>query len=269
MATCLRIYEKAINTVPRGIQLSDVKPIAVKPVNVALDFALTGAATFRGSVRLLGSQFAASTSRKVVIAWKGTDNKEYTTTASAAVTGWSIYLQRDNLYYSFSATVAASSGVSSFVIRVTENGKTITYDNNGARYSFTDVVQFQPKLSSFTIDAITNKLRGTIVAAVRKAPKPQSVVATLSIPVHQVGTLNPTIQTLSVPLTLQSSLGKSGYELWTASQGELQLLMGVNITLRSRDLAKQATLDITASLPGQKSFTDSFRKVSEVPFNLL
>lgn len=233
---------------------------------MAINVSPTGAVTFQGAIRLLGTTFASSSSRKVVIAWKGTDKKEYNTTANSVQTGASTYLHTTNYFYPFSTTVKAT-GVTSFVVRVTENGKTTTYDNNGKRFAFTDSVQFQPQLSAFVVDGATNSFTGTIAAAVRPSSKLGSVVATLNIPTPVVGAMNPTLQSLTVPLTKVSSLGNSGYDLYAAQGGPLPLPIGVNITSRSITLAKQTTLDITA-IVGSSTVSDGFRKVSEVGLTL-
>jgi hypothetical protein len=85
--------------------------------------------------------------------------------------------------------------------------------------------------------------------------------------------MNPTIQTITVPLKQTGVLGQSGYALFQSPTGaSIQLATGVNVTARAVSLAQQATLDIVLSTSGGSpgppgaagTVVDDFRKVSEI-----
>jgi hypothetical protein len=247
-------------------------PIAVKPVNVTLDVSALGVVTFKGAIRLLGTQFSAATasSRTVTVAWVGTDKKEHTVTASAPTYGDSVYLNTTNTYYAFSAPVAAA-GVQSFVVRVaTQGGGTVQYDNNGQRFAFADGVALLPELSSLLVDTASNLFHGAVAAAVHNSVNPNKVVATLNIPVPQQGAMNPRIQTTTIPLVRGLPLGKSNYYLYTSTLGSiLQLATGTNVTARAPLLAAQGTIDISVSQPGQATVVDAARQIAEIGIKML
>jgi hypothetical protein len=248
--------------VPKAVQLFDVTPIAVKPVNVSVAVADDGTVTFQGSIRLLGTQFNAATAagRTVTVAWTGTDNQEATVQASAPTYGNSLYLNTTNTFYTFSAPLA-KAGVQSFVVRVTEGGATTQFDNDGARFALDDSVAWLPTHSSFIVDAATNLLHGTVAAAVHTSVNPKTVAVTLNLPVPQQGAQNPTIQAVTLPLTRGAKIGKSNYFLYTTTAPSFaQLQPGT----RSPLLAAQGTLDLSATQHGQPSNFDASRLISDV-----
>jgi hypothetical protein len=196
----------------------------------------------------------------------------YTTTAVPTTPGFSLYLNAPTYYYTFSASVP-KTGVSTFGVVITDGGKTTTYLNGGQGFPVVDTVQWLPAMSNFTVSSATNILSGRIAAAVQATVNPQTVNAVISLPVPQQGAMNPTIQTITVPLQQTGMLGKSGYALFQSPAGaSIQLATGVNVTARAVSLAQQATLDIVLSTSGGPpgpphnagTVVDDFRKVSEI-----
>jgi hypothetical protein len=234
-----------------------------------MSVSLKGDVTFTGSVRLLGTQFDSSSasSRTVTVAWTGSDKKEYTVKATGPRYGQSVYLNTTNSYYSFSAPVS-SAGVQSFVIRVTQNGRTVTYDNNGQRFAFADGVAWLPGLSNLVVDTASNLFHGIVAAAVHTSVNPSVVTATFNVPVPQVGAMNPTIQSSTVRLVRTIPLGANYWLYITNPISIMQLKTGTNVTSRAAALTSQGTLDITATIGG-KPVTDPFRRLSDIGINLV
>jgi hypothetical protein len=233
--------------VPSSIQLFDVTPIAVKPVNVTIHVTSAGAVTFQGAIRLLGTQFDAPSApaRTVTVAWTGADNMEYTVDAGAPKLGQSVYLNTTNAYYAFSAPVS-SAGIQSFIVRVTVGGSTTEYDNNGQRFTVVDGVAWLPVLSAFSVNQTASTFQGVISAAVSSLVNAGPVTATFNLPVPQVGAMNPTIKSYTVHLERSKKLGSSNYYLYSANTTPLQLPAGT--TSRALKLASQGTLDISVEL---------------------
>lgn len=49
---CKRLTTQMLNTVPSGVTLTEITPIAVKPVNVTLTVNSAGTVTFSGAIRV-------------------------------------------------------------------------------------------------------------------------------------------------------------------------------------------------------------------------
>ena len=66
-ATCTHIMSKMIDTVPKGVNLTSVYPIGLKPVNIRLSIDKDGNLSLSGAIRLLSSKgFPENTGRKVL-----------------------------------------------------------------------------------------------------------------------------------------------------------------------------------------------------------
>lgn len=64
---CTTVMTKMLNTVPNGVSLTPVTPIALKPVNVKLNINAQGQVIFSGAIRLLSSKgFPANSQRRVL-----------------------------------------------------------------------------------------------------------------------------------------------------------------------------------------------------------
>jgi len=214
--TCSDLFARMINTVPKGVQLTDpIVPNAVKPVNITLDLDATGRVVFSGFIRLLSTTDMSRS--KVVIDW--TDNlgitlgSLYSVTAKYSSSGTSNF--GTTYYFAFSANVPVS-GISSFTISVTPSGsnKATTYTNGGKGYPMQDTVIWLSSKSSVK----SNEASITVaVATPIDLPifAPNSVDAVFSVPVWQSGTIVPKIQTVSSQLKASGRLGL--YSLYTST----------------------------------------------------
>lgn len=119
--------------------------------------------------QLLSTTFPAGVSRTVAVSYIGTDNVVHAITASPSSTGASVVLGATTAYYAFTAPVSAA-GVSSFVVQITQGGRTVVYDNAGARFPVVDGVQWLPLLSSASVDATHGVLSVKFSAAVSCSP---------------------------------------------------------------------------------------------------
>ncbi|EEB89179.1 hypothetical protein MPER_12750 [Moniliophthora perniciosa FA553] len=159
--TCATLYEKMINSVPKGTNLTEViKPIEYKVLNPRLFPGKDGSLTFSTSLRLL----TQNPKRKITLHWTDRRNKG---SVCSATTGCSVphthgrstlttvlasKLGKGNMVvYGFEAKVNATTSMSNFWFEVDEgNGsKPIIVDNGGKRYRINqDVVLFDRSRSS-------------------------------------------------------------------------------------------------------------------------
>lgn len=211
--TCSTLFAKMINTVPKGVTLSDVlTPNVMKPVNVSLSLASDGGLEISGSIRLLSS--TAITGAKITINWKddyGFSFPSYSASASYKATGQSNF--GETTFYSFSADVPIT-GISSFTVTVVNGKTTTTYNNGGNGYKVQDTAFYLPGASS-----LTGQTAVASVAVFQPIPisifNPDSVTAVYSVPVPQQGTISPKISTVSS--TLKYSKRSGLYSIYTST----------------------------------------------------
>jgi hypothetical protein len=277
-----------LNTVPQGVSLTEIQPIAVKPVNVTLTVGSSGAVTLSGAIRvsigflcspepylitpfssqLLGSQFASNPSRKVTVKYTTADGKTVSVAASTSATfqGTSTYLGgAATYYYSFSAPVKSTASITSFVVSTQENTKSSAQIT--PPFTFQDTVAFLPGMTSGTLNTEAGTLAATLSAAVRTDHNVKSVEAVLTLPVPRAnGVPTPELQTFTVQLAQAGALGSSKFALYQAA-GSIPLPSSVNWTAAAPFLPG-ASFDVVATLADGTTVTDEFRTFPEASISV-
>ncbi|EHK47152.1 hypothetical protein TRIATDRAFT_46525 [Trichoderma atroviride IMI 206040] len=186
--TCTTLLERMINTVPKGVALTDpIQPIAVKPSQLFATINSDGTMTMSGYIRLAGP-VTANPNRTVKIHFHPRSGERDTgasivsksiTSASSAhvlygnppLTFW---------WYQFSTVIPVTQGVSGFDVEVvdTSNGATNStmYKNGGQGFPFDDTIVTQPKLSCS--ETIYNGLMNLTVAVSLPTPNTTSYLST-------------------------------------------------------------------------------------------
>ncbi|KAJ7157000.1 heme peroxidase [Mycena crocata] len=135
-STCGTLFARMLDTVPRGVQLSEViTALPVKPKN--LNLFLNGTfVKFSGEVRLWNTTNANQTVR---VLWDDHAGREHTALLSFAGLGTSIDKRHSAGWYSFkNALLNATDGVTN--MRFTVNGK--LEDQNGVGFAVQDNILF-------------------------------------------------------------------------------------------------------------------------------
>ncbi|KAF4616395.1 hypothetical protein D9613_008672 [Agrocybe pediades] len=182
--TCQDLLERMINTVPKGVKLSEViKPLPVKVGGVQLSVT-QNAMRLKAMLRLA----TANPKRKITMFWQSRDGKSCTRTAcSATFVGTNdtttVLTRRAGMNpqkYWFDTPVNATLSASKFWFEVDEqNGKKpIVLDNEGTGYELQDRVLFDTRRTKSDFSEEIFSFVTTVVVAIRDDITPSRVYAT-------------------------------------------------------------------------------------------
>ncbi|OTB00204.1 hypothetical protein M426DRAFT_324446 [Hypoxylon sp. CI-4A] len=232
--TCATLLERMLNTVPKGVQLTDViEPIAVKPNNLFITVNSNGTQTVSGEVRIM-EDGATSTNREVLIHLRGRDNEDVPSSPIAAQTGegyecLSYYNNMPNFTtYHFTTTVSTAVGVSSFDVQIKDENSDVTNTNGGQGFPWQDALLVQPAESCTSRESIDTRSNNTVkaVAAVRDDMEFELVQLVVPKPVNMIGTYAVRFEEAAVDMKKVKTLGNSGYSLYEASFSFLVIAVG-------------------------------------------
>ncbi|KAJ3999040.1 heme peroxidase [Lentinula boryana] len=260
VSECISLMARMLNTVPSSTTLSAViVPVDVKPVNITLDFMEDEYGphiVFAGYIRLLSTAFTENATVK--LSWLDRNGGFSPTFSTAAKYNPSVQksggMFGDTFYHAFNTTINPTIGISSFEVIVEDSidqgrsSRMTIFTNGGNGYPVQDRVFVMNSRS-----ILDEEGRATLTAAVLSAGMTiSSVTATFSFPIPQIGTMSPSINSLSLPLTSlnSSTISNLGYKLFNAS---IQLPLG-------NSNAYQVTVDVTAAL-GDEEVIDKFRRL--------
>lgn len=155
LETCTKLFTRMIDTVPRGVQLSEViTPVPVKPDNLVIAINESGDITFKGDIRvyflnplkLYRSRLTLSqirtddnpptNSRQVLIQFKPRTPGTSAIPPVVAVklpettTAWHPHTPAFE-WWNFTATVPVSQGLDSFTVEVINDGQSTVHTNGG------------------------------------------------------------------------------------------------------------------------------------------
>lgn len=147
---CSTVLQKMIDVVPAGVTLTDpVLPYTIKPVDMQLTLNPGGSTLFlSGYIRLRTTTIPIATVKDLTFTWKdraggnncGSGGCSQTFTHQGASHGFDDTF----VFYPIEVTMPASSGISSFTVRLNMNdGSSQTFDNNGNAYPLKDAVILQ------------------------------------------------------------------------------------------------------------------------------
>lgn len=187
--TCVNLFEKAINTVPSGVQLGDqITPLQIKPINVTFDIQ-NATLVLSGTIRILAQQPPASLTLRLA--------SKTLQISPVLATGFSIF--GNTTFFPFSI-----SGKDTLTSSFTVSGPSIP----AKTFQLPTQAAVIPSLTSLT----GSSLNATVAILQGKCSDYSVEVAA---PVKQLLTLAPRIT--AATLTLRS-LGLSG---WSGVQGGL------------------------------------------------
>ncbi|KAM7198104.1 putative fungistatic metabolite [Naviculisporaceae sp. PSN 640] len=147
---CATVLQKMIDVVPAGVTLTDpVLPYTIKPVDMQLTLNPGGTTlSLSGYIRLRTTTIPIAGVKDLTFTWKdraggnncGSGGCSQTFTHQGASHGFDDTF----VFYPIQVTMPASSGISSFTVRLNMNdGTSQTFDNNGNAYPLKDAVILQ------------------------------------------------------------------------------------------------------------------------------
>lgn len=244
---CKTVLQKMIDVVPQGVKLTDpITPYTVKPVDLQLTLAQGGKALqFTGYIRVRTTGLAKDSISSITINYKNRQGKAScgdSCVITSTVQGVSQGFDDTFAFFPIDATIAASSGISSFTVTVNNvDGSKKLHDNNGKEYPIQDSILFQKPQSCVlgTSGALT------AVAAVHNDRVEQGAKATVFYKEAQTDSPIPMIKSTQVELKKGECVGQ-----YTFFSAEYKVEGG---------LAYQAYVDV---VNGDKS--DSFKSLAHI-----
>ncbi|KAF7369579.1 Peroxidase [Mycena venus] len=205
-STCANLFARMLDTVPKGVQLTDViTPLPVKPNTIKLIYdALTETIAFSGEVRLW--DVPANLSRVVRMLWDDRSGSTSTANNITLSTGSIIPIgsRHTATWYFFNLfPLSASSGVSS--IRFVVDGK--LEDQQGKGFAVNDDLVFANSSCSMPADGT-----GTFDVAVRKDVAPTRVYLEQT---SRDSTSRPII--VEIDMTPKPVDSSKAYAIWSAN----------------------------------------------------
>lgn len=216
-SVCTTILQKMIDTVdPSIVTLTDpVEAYDVKPAGIQLTLLAGGTQLkFAGDIRVKTTTRSASQIASVQLAYKDRTGATVATPIVAAVGGTASGFDDTFTFYAFSATLSATTSISSFnVIINLVGGTSETYDNNGSGYPVSDTVIVQTPQSCLSGGKLT------ITAAIRTTSTTAgNLTVTQRLPPtggNPIPSPLPVLSSSSVIMTAGSTYGS--YKLYTGS----------------------------------------------------
>ncbi|KAJ3486553.1 hypothetical protein NLI96_g4162 [Meripilus lineatus] len=220
-STCADLFARMLDTVPRGVQLSEViEPLPVKPQGVYLLLLEDGSIQLNGEVRFWNT--SENPNRKIQIKWKDRNgnpcdgcSKAIGHTIDQVSTFVANNEETTSVWYSFNqsatefVTFDQHSSISKFWFEVDEGSGAQVADQNGASFEIQDVVMLADSSCR-----ITSNL--TLDIAIRKDVIPSRVY----LKADDFANLAPFMRTIDVPPPASTSGGDS-YNIWSISDTSL------------------------------------------------
>ncbi|KAL6861941.1 heme peroxidase [Trichoderma novae-zelandiae] len=224
--TCQNLLERMINTVPKGVVLTDpIQPIPVKPSRLFATINSNGTMTMSGYIRVIGP-VEANPNRTIKLhfhprAGVCTDSQPCTISDNFAAfaSGHVMYGNPPLTFwtYPFSTAIPLAQGVSGFDVEVVDNVNGVInstlYKNGGNGFPFDDTIVTQPQLSC---SEVTSEGRLDLSVAIRDDSKLNSLKAIVHVP-EPLLSLTPTVGSVPLGFTKVGPIEGSGYTLYNAS----------------------------------------------------
>lgn len=221
-----------INTVPKQVTLVNaIEPMMVKSVNTTFDITEYGTVSLTGVISYLSSNSAPPQIEILIV------NEDISTTTSASASALSSTgsnIQASTYFHPFSFLLNSSDP-----LPVSLNA----HADSTYTFALQQSVFFVPSMPIASDDgvSITAAVASDMIALMK------SIVAVVSTPVPQAGTLAPTMQTSVVVLEREGSLGR--YQLFMGS---------LSMTVDSR-----AIVDVVVTLRDGTVIKDEYNKFSD------
>ncbi|KAL8757511.1 MAG: hypothetical protein Q9184_004191 [Pyrenodesmia sp. 2 TL-2023] len=201
-STCQAMLQKMIDVVPGGVTLTDpIVPYDIKPVALQLTLQAGGSEIqFSGEIRVRTTSRPASQISNVQLAYKDRTGGSASSNIVTASKGTAAGFDDSFTFYAFSTKISSQTSISAFNVLVTlASGATETYNNNGNGYPIQDTVMLQAPQSCIAGSQLS------ITAAVRAPATAANLVLSLKVP--RSGIITPALQSQTVALTQQSTVG--------------------------------------------------------------
>ncbi|KAL7924845.1 heme peroxidase [Trichoderma austrokoningii] len=202
LKSCNTMLGRMINTVPRGVKLTDINPIAVKPRNLFITPNTDGTLYVNGFIRITNTTADAKSSQ-VFIHPKSRSGKHLPVTPAITKDGMDGGCDYPNcgpgfIFYMFNTTVSAEDGISSFNIEIKNDaaGKNAKFDNGGSGFPFSDALQPLLSLSNqsvFTVDNTTYR-QLNVTALVLNAEDFSDISLIIPVPTNLTAPISPWTQ---------------------------------------------------------------------------
>ncbi|KAK5658489.1 hypothetical protein OQA88_1880 [Cercophora sp. LCS_1] len=246
---CKTVLQKMIDVVPRGVTLTEpIVPYMVKPVDMQLTLNTPGnTLLLTGSIRVRTTDLPGDSILNVVLTWKdrnGGDKCGSAASCSTTSTQQGVASGFDDTFAFFpiSTLVPASSGISSFTIKINlRDGTSQEYDNNGNSYPMNDGIILQ-KPQSCLLQG-TGALTATALVRNDLKGLPVNLGVSYLVPRNNGNNPVPALNTADVVMTEGDCFGS-----YTVFSGSFTIPGG---------LSYNAKVSVTAG-EGETAVTDDF-----------
>jgi hypothetical protein len=248
--TCKTVLQKMIDVVPGTTTLSaaPLTPYVVKPVKMQLTLQASGASLLlTGAIRVHTTTIPSASIASVSLIYKDRNggNNCGACTVTGTLDGSGSGFDDTFDFFAVSGTVSATSGISSFTIKVNKkDGSSQTFDNNGNSYPMSDAIMLQTPQSCLT----TSSGALTVTAAVRNDRATLPVNLLVSYPATR-NLVTPSLNSATVAMTKSVCAGE--YTLFTTTYS-----IPGGLSSRSR-------LDVTSG-SGAGAASDSYKAASDL-----
>ncbi|KAG5653821.1 hypothetical protein H0H81_010289 [Sphagnurus paluster] len=220
--TCASLFERMINTVPKGVELTDtVDPFENKVSGVSL-FPQNGTLVLQATLR----RISANPERTVKLFWQERQKQE-----SASFFG-NLRGVKEFTDYEFRVEIPLGASVSNFWFTVDEGSGAKTVENGGGRYEIEqDTVVYDPARTTIASAGVDGKV---LVVGVRTE---QAAGAKVSVETYQGDTPDfiPIIQNVDLQLDTNNP-PKDGYTFFTGSISSSASYLHVNAVVGGKNI---------------------------------
>ncbi|GAB1317438.1 Peroxidase [Madurella fahalii] len=222
LETCSHLFQRMIDTVPKGVQLSGViTPISLKPDNIFIAISDSGNMTITGEIRIRTDDRPLPGSRQVLIHFTPAEASSPAIPAAVAVklhentTGYHPYSPTFE-WWNFTMSAPISRRYSSFTVEVVDDGNSTVYSNGGNGFPVeTDIIP-QTRLSCGTVSFMRKDYTFNLTVAVRDDARFQQITMTVPLPLPQEGSMVPRFESYVQTMTKAETIQGTGYSLYTA-----------------------------------------------------
>ncbi|OBR15557.1 WSC domain-containing protein [Colletotrichum higginsianum IMI 349063] len=224
---CADVFTRMIDTVPSAVQLTEpIEAVDIKPY-VGLSLGENGSIAFSGRVRVRTTEDTGRDVSDLTVHLSFADrNGEGTVTVPTTLDegGVTYGLWGETfVWYQFETVIPAASGISKFVVHLTNpstNATAVYRNGGGSGYPLDDALLYQASASCVDRTSVNNERTFTVTAAVREDRAADPVKMELVRLVRRQGIIHRQLVVETVDLAATADEGESGYVTF---QGQIQL----------------------------------------------
>lgn len=210
---CASVFQRMIETVPAGTNLTTLDAIDIKPYITKMAVNSNGTIDLEGQIRVRISAATGRTYSDLEMHLTYTDrtgantSETITTKRTDSDVGTSSGLFQESFgWFQFATTISSSSGISAFDIHLTtvSTGAVESFTNGGTGYPLQDTVLYQPAQSCMNITETADGMFAVTVTAAVRTDAVASGNGTVSLDlvnrVPQQGVVLPKLQVQSIDM---------------------------------------------------------------------